>query len=138
MGFATNLFCNITFNRETYNSLYEVDNRIKELEECLNTCKKEIRDLAMMTEPDKFYNKESYSSPYEFVYKVLEEDFELIEEYNVELYKLYILKENWKKCHDENGLAIDPPDCISWDTAFLNGDFVQTVKYPNLEDKLFS
>lgn len=136
MGWQTDLFCNITFNRETYNSLYEVNDRIEELEKCLNTCKKEIRDLVMMTEPEKFYDKKSYSNPYEFVNKVLEGDFELIEEYNVELYKLYKLRENWEKCHDENGLAIDPPDCIGWDTAFLDGDFVKTIKYPNVEDKL--
>ena len=47
-----------------------------------------------------------------------------------------MLKENWTKCHDENGLAIDPPNGIGWDTAFLDGDFVKTVKYPNSEDKL--
>ena len=61
MGWQTDLFCNITFNRETYNNLYEVEDRISELEGYVNTCKKEIRNLAIMTEPEKFYNKEDYN-----------------------------------------------------------------------------
>ena len=45
MGWQTDLFCNITFNRETYNNLYEVEDRISELEGYVNTCKKEIRNI---------------------------------------------------------------------------------------------
>ena len=58
-------------------------------------------------------------------------NLELIEEYTITLYKLNLLLENWDSCHNEEGLAINPPNNITWKTAFLTGDFVNTVKYPN-------
>lgn len=136
MGWQTDLFCNITFDRETYNNLYEVEDRISELERYVNTCKKEIRNLAIMTEPEKFYNKEDYNSPYDFVNKTVEDNLELIEEYSVELYKLYMLRDCWDKCHNDKGLAISPPKGINWDSAYLDGDFIKTVDYPEVENKL--
>lgn len=130
MSWSTDLFCNISFNRKTYNSLDDVDSNIEELKNCLNTCKQEIRDIAMMTEYSKFYNPEDYDSPYAFVSETIDTNLGLIEEYVSELTDLYKLRDNWEKCH-ENELAINPPDNIHWDSAFLDGDFVKSVKHPN-------
>ena len=65
-----------------------------------------------------------------------QDSIDLIEEYSIELYKLNILLSNWDACHDESGLAINPPDGIGWQTAFLDGDFVRTIKHPNTNDIL--
>ena len=56
---------------------------------------------------------------------------EEMDDYKYDLFKLEYLRDNWEHCHNDKGLAIDPPENIQWDTAFLDGDFVRTVKYPN-------
>lgn len=136
MSWSTELFCNLSFNRETFNSKFEVEDKIKELDECINTCKKELRDMALMTEPSKFMGKEDESDPYLFVTSKVEDSLELLEEYTIERYKLCVLLENWENCHNEEGLAIYPPDGINWDTAYLHGDFVHSTKYPTDKDLL--
>lgn len=136
MSWSTELFCNLSFNRETFNSKFEVEDKIKELDECINTCKKELRDMALMTEPSKFMGKEDESNPYLFVTSKVEDSLELLEEYTIERYKLCVLLENWDNCHNEEGLAIYPPDGINWDTAYLHGDFVHSTKYPTDKDLL--
>lgn len=136
MSWSTELFCNLSFNRETFNSKFEVEDKIKELDKCINTCKKELRDMALMTEPSKFMGKEDESDPYLFVTSKVEDSLELLEEYTIERYKLCVLLENWENCHNEEGLAIYPPDGINWDTAYLHGDFVHSTKYPTDKDLL--
>lgn len=136
MSWSTELFCNLSFNRETFNSKFEVQDKIKELDECINTCKKELRDMALMTEPAKFMGKEDESDPYFFVTSKVEDSLELLEEYTIERYKLQVLLENWENCHNEEGLAIYPPDGVNWDTAYLHGDFVHSTKYPTNKDLL--
>ena len=86
----------------------------------------------MMTEPSKFC-PEDYD-PLIWMHNEFQDSIDLIEEYLVELYKLNLLLSNWDSCHDESGLAINPPDEITWETAFLDGDFVKTIKYPNAND----
>ena len=134
MGWNTDLFCNISFNKKTYNSLYDVENEIDELKNAIKNAKDAIRDAVLMTEPDKMYDKEAYSSPYEYLKDIYETNMEVLEEYMYDLFKLEYLRDNWNKCHDSStGLAIDPPDDVQWDSAFLSGDFIRTLKYPNDE-----
>lgn len=129
MGWATNLFCKITFNRETYNTKDEVLNRIDELEQGLKIAKDEIKSLVTMTEPNKFCPNDE--EPLYWLINSYEWSMELIEEYTKELYKLNLLLGIWDNCHNENGLAIEPPSEIKYNTAFLDGDFVNTIKHPN-------
>lgn len=134
MSWSTELFCNVSYSRETFNSKTEVENKISELDKCIETCKKNIRDMALMTEPSKFMSKDSDESPYYFVTEQVEDNLELLEEYLIDRWKLYILLDNWNNCHNEKGLAIYPPDNIKWDTAYLHGDFVRSTKYPTNKD----
>lgn len=133
MSWSTELFCNVSFNRETFDSRGEVEDRISELDRNIETCKKVIRDMALMTEPSKFISKDSDESPYYFVTEQVEDNLELLEEYTVERWKLSLLLENWNNCHNEEGLAIYPPDGVNGDTAYLHGDFVRSTKYPTNE-----
>lgn len=132
MGWSTKLFCNISFNRETFNSKIEVQDKIEETKTYIQNAKDHLRDLLMMTEPSKFC-PEDYD-PLIWMHNEFQDSIDLIEEYLVELYKLNLLLSNWDSCHDESGLAINPPDEITWETAFLDGDFVKTIKYPNAND----
>ena len=129
MGWNTELFCNITFNKETYNSKNEVLNEIDHIQKCLESAKQDCRNLLLMTEPKKFCPEDD--DPICWMTNLYNSNLELIEEYTITLYKLELLLENWDSCHNEEGLAINPPDNITWKTAFLDGDFVNTVKYPN-------
>lgn len=133
MGWSTDLLCTISFSKETYNHKDEVESKISELDRCIESCKRTIRDMALMTEPSKFIdsNDNTDGSPYYFVTSQVEENLEALEEFIIERYKLCLLLENWEKCHNEKGLAIYPPDNIDWDSAYLSGDFVRSTKYPD-------
>lgn len=133
MSWETRLFCGISFNRKTYNNKYEVENDIEELEACINTCERELQDLAIMTEPEKFMSKEDYESPYDFVYQKVSGNIDLLKEYSVEKAQLELLLNEWDHCHDKNGLAI-PPEQSMWNVAYLDGDFIKTTKNPKGHD----
>lgn len=132
MGWSTELFCNISFNKETFNCKEAVQERINDIERYLQNDKDHLRDLLMMTEPAKFC-PENYD-PLIWLRNEFQDAIDSVEEYSMELYKLKTLLINWDACHDENGLAINPPDGITWETAFLDGDFVKSIKYPNAND----
>ena len=130
MGWSTSLFCNIEFNRKSYNSLYEVELDISEIENTIQLYKDKIKAYATMTEPDKVikFDEEKYDNLLLQVNDEISTMLEELEEYFYELMKLEYLQKNWDNCHDKNGVAIAPPDDIHWDTAYLEGDFIKTNK----------
>lgn len=134
MGWSTELFCNISFNRETYNSLYEVEKDIDECKSMIQFYIDKLRTLAVMTEPQKVLNcKDSEGfdlNPIDVINTEFDSIIEELDEYKFKLFKLEYLKDNWEYCHNKEGLAINPPKDISWDTAYLDGDFVKTVEHP--------
>lgn len=131
MSWSTELFCNITFNRETFNSKSEVEERIEEIERYSQSVRGQIRDLTMMTEPQKFC-PENYD-PIIWLRNEIQDSLDALEECTIDLYKLNLLLENWNSCHNEEGLAIEPPDVVR-QNAFLEGDFVKTTECPNAND----
>lgn len=131
MGWSTSLFCNVEFNRETYNSLYEVQDKLDEVNKGIKSCESTLRDLVVCQNPSIFVDKDSQDSPYWTMIRTFEENMELLEEYYIEKYKLLLLIDNWDNCHNKEGLAINTPDNVKWDSAFLEGDFVRTVKNPD-------
>ena len=56
---------------------------------------------------------------------------EEIEEYYYELIKLEYRRGNWDNCHTKEGLAINAPEEITWETAYLDGDFIKGTKNNN-------
>lgn len=87
-----------------------------------------------MTEPCKFFSKNEYDSGYSFIDQNFRDSIESLEEALYNKWELEILLENWDRCHNKEGLAIDPPDNINYDSAFMSGDFIKTVKFPNSKD----
>lgn len=132
MGWSTKLFCNISFNRETFNSKIKVQDKIEETKMYLQNAKDHLRDLLMMTEPGKFCPENC--DPLIWMRNEFQDSIEEIEDYSVELYKLNLLLTNWDSCHNDSGLAINHPDGINYNTAFLDGDFIRTVKYPDINE----
>ena len=129
MSWSTELFCNISFDRETFNTKNEVLNRIDEVKKTIDIIKSYIKNLVMITEPKKFIDDEY--DPIMYLTNECENNFEELEECNKELYKLNLLLDNWDYCHNEEGLAIYPPEEV---TAYLHGDFVNSTKYPNINE----
>lgn len=133
MGWSTELFCNISFNRKTYNSLGEVESDIEEMKDILQRYKDKIKAYAVMTEPDKMikFDDESYDNLLSQVDGEVSDMLEEMEEYYYELIKLEYLRDNWDNCHTKEGLAINAPEKITWETAYLDGDFIKGTKNNN-------
>ena len=133
MGWSTELFCNISFNRKTYNSLGEVESDIEEMKDILQRYKDKIKAYAVMTEPDKMikFDDESYDNLLSQVNDKVSDMLEEMEEYYYELIKLEYLRDNWDNCHTKEGLAINAPEEITWETAYLDGDFIKGTKNNN-------
>ena len=131
MGWQTDLFCNLTFNRQTFNSISAVDDKIDELTETIKFNEGVLKELALITEPDKLLHLEEGEDPIDKIRRMVRDSLEELEEDYIERWKLEILKDNWNHCHNEEGLAINPPECAVWPNAYLDGDFVKYVKHPN-------
>ena len=133
MGWSTELFCNISFNRKTYNSLGEVESDIEEMKDILQRYKDKIKAYAVMTEPDKMikFDDESYDNLLSQVNDEVSDMLEEMEEYYYELIKLEYLRDNWDNCHTKEGLAINAHEEITWETAYLDGDFIKGTKNNN-------
>ena len=84
MGWSTELFCNISFNRKTFNSKYEVEDELEATKRCLETAKSRLRNIAMITEPKKFCDDDG--DPICWLDNEITDQLELIEEYTVDIY----------------------------------------------------
>ena len=129
MGWSTELFCNISFNRKSYNSLSEVGDDIETAKKIIQLYKDKIRAYAVMTEPDKMvkFDDERYDNLLMQIDGEVSDMLEEMEEYYDELFRLQYLWENWENCHTKDGLAINAPKEITWETAYLDGDFVKSA-----------
>ena len=105
MGWETNVITQITFNKETYDSIYKVE---EELEFCNKRIKEIVNSIMMYSTSrpqDILLNREE--ATLETIQEDIEDKLELLEEYFVKRNALVILKENFK-CVD--GDYIDNPN----------------------------
>ena len=105
MGWETNVITQISFNKETYNSIYKV-------EEEIDFCNKRIQDIvnklmiySTSRPQDILLNREE--ATLETIQEDVEEMLDLLEEYFIKRSDLEILKDNFK-CVD--GDYIDNPN----------------------------
>lgn len=133
MSQSTRLFTTINFAGKTYNSINDVRIELQDIEIRINDLKSNLRVLAYMTEPNKMKPEDATVSEYldanvNYLYTEFEELF-------VKRYKLEMLIEEWDKCHNNEGLGINPPDDVKY-KSFIDGDFVYTEKHPTKESLL--
>ena len=133
MSQSTRLFTTINFAGKTYNSLNDARIELQEVEARIEDLKSNLRVLAYITEPNKMKPEDATASEYldanvNYLYTEFEELF-------VKRYKLEMLIEEWDKCHNNEGLGINPPDEIKY-KSFIDGDFVYTEKHPTKESLL--
>lgn len=135
MGWGSTLYTSLYFSKDTFNSKYEVQSKIDELNGSIEMNKSELRDLALMTEPDKMLRYDGMDeglTATDLVRNNFNSCMEILEEDIAQRESLLLLLEKWDECHDkETGLAIPPPDDWKWDTAYFDGDFVKTVNDKN-------
>lgn len=129
MGWGTTLYTSLYFSRETFRTKYEVESALNDAKKMRDLYKDKIKAMVFMTEPNKYYSTEE-GVILEQVQNDLDIQFEGLDEYNYEIYKLELLLEEWDKCHNEDGKAICPPEDMPYDTCYLHGDFIEMV-YPN-------
>ena len=131
MGWETDLVTSISFNRETYQTKYQVEQDLKDVNKSIQDIKGYISDFATMTEPAKFMPKDEDDdlSPYEWVQQTLKALFEELDSYYYDKFKLEILLDDWDKCHTKKGKPIIPKGQIRkilyGDIAYIDGDFIE-------------
>lgn len=124
MSWETRLYTSIHYNRKTYETLGQVQSDIQDCEDGIARCKKRLMELAIITEPAKFAGEDA--DPLTWMENEVEEQVELLTEYQTELTDLYKLEEAWDRCHTSDGEPIHEPEDMAWNTAYINGDFILT------------
>lgn len=92
MGYGTAFTTEIYLNRQIFQNLYELDERIKEVEGYIESAKKELLALAVSTPKDVIAEKDESGYPQNPIDEVLRktsEIFEWLEDNYTELHKLY-------------------------------------------------
>lgn len=93
MGFGMYLMTTLYYNRVTYKTKWEVEQRIEELKENIERYKEAIGNLVLITEPKKFIPDDD-ADPLRWLTNEYKEYMELIEEDQYELFKLELLYNN--------------------------------------------
>lgn len=92
MGFGTGFTTEIYLNRQLFNSRYELDEKIEEIEGYIESTKKELTAMAVGTPKDIMSekNEDGYiQSPLDQILRKTTELFEWLEENYSQLNKLY-------------------------------------------------
>jgi hypothetical protein len=101
MGFGTAFTTEIYLNRQLFNSRYELDETVKELEGYIESSKRELTALAVATPKDIIAEKDESGypqNPFDEVLRKTSEIFEFMEENYSNLNKLY----QYQQYLDEN------------------------------------
>jgi hypothetical protein len=96
MGYGTSFTTEIYLSRKVFNSDSELDDNIKEIESLININKKIILALAVSTPKDvlSFNNEGDFNEhPLDIIIHRTDKIFESLDEYYLELSRLYILRQ---------------------------------------------
>lgn len=117
------------FPGKTYNNKREVELDLESERNLLHSVQIELRDLALMTEPNKFFDSKDCSL-YEQISDKVNALLSEITTRTIYIIRLETLFQKWDDCHNEEGLGIDVPDDFEY-KSYIGGDFVYTEKYPD-------
>lgn len=96
MGYGTTFTTEIYLNRQIFNSRYELDERVKNLESYIESAKRELTAFAVGTPKDIMVEKNEdgeIENPIDQILRRTSETFEWMEDNYRELYKLYQFQE---------------------------------------------
>jgi len=103
MGYGTAFTTEIYLNRQIFESRYELDEKIKEIEGYIESAKQELTALAVSTPKDVIAEKDESGYPQNPIDEVLRktrETFEWMEENYRELNKLYQFRQYLEETPD--------------------------------------
>ena len=133
MGSGCTLRTNIYFSHKSYKSKDEVMNDIDLHARIIKDCENELMQLAIMTEPDKFWRKDEAEvgeTPWVWIQNQVTRNIESIKESQEELSKLVTLLYCWDECHDKEDYAIEPFNGTGYDKSYFWGDWIDS-NYPD-------
>lgn len=133
MGWETNLMVRLRYNRKSYQSKYEVEIDLEDVNDMIKYHSNKLHSLAMMTEPKKFMEEDA--DPLQWISNEVRDSLEELEEYYIDKYKLEMLLEYWNKCHTKEDEPIHAPEGIGWDDAYIDGDFILTKEEKEKQKK---
>lgn len=132
MSQKTTLYTTVKFDfyYKTYNSKREVEVDLETEKSAISSASNKIRELALMTEPNKFFDSK-VDNVYNQLTKEVDSLLDEIKDRTVNVIRLNLLLSKWDECHDEKGLGIDPPENLELNKSYIKGDFVYTQIYPD-------
>ena len=133
MGWETNLMVHLRYNRKSYQSRYEVERDLEDVNDMIKYHSNKLQSLAMMTEPKKFMEEDA--DPLQWISNEVRDSLEELEEYYIDKYKLEMLLEYWDKCHTKEDEPIHAPEGVGWDDAYIDGDFILTKEEKEKQNK---
>ena len=93
MGWQTDVITQIVFNKETYNSIYEIEAEIECNNKCIQNIKDELYVMTIARPEDLLIHNEEMDLL--GLQRDVRDKLELLEESIIENYKLEILKDNF-------------------------------------------
>lgn len=135
MGFGTYLFCDLYFNRSTFETKEQVKSELEQMNSYIKDLEGKLYDFGVMTEPDKFFKSEESNINYlSLIREEINDTIQELEGAYIDRYKLELLIDNWDSCHTSDGKAITPKFDESKYSAFLSGDFVPSDRGEEEDD----
>lgn len=132
MGWSTELYTSITYNRKTYNTKFQVESDLEAARAEAQRAKERIRQLAVITDPAK-YMPEDWDNPLEWLNSSLDEAMESLEEANIDIWKLEYLLQEWDSCHLPDGSPRPMPKDLSMIDSYIWGDFIGVKSIDDLK-----
>lgn len=133
MGWGIYLYPQIYYSKVDFKSKYDVEDEIDSIKRIIKMLEDKLLALVMTTEPNKMIDKDFEGSPMEWLqmkYRQIMDGYEdSLKGYYYQLWKLELLYDNWDNAHNEDGLAIPPPEGSfeGYGTAYTKGDYVKTI-----------
>lgn len=128
MGWQTDVITQIVFNKETYNSIYEIELEIDCNNKCIQNIKDELYIMTVARPEDLLIHNEEMDLL--GLQRDVRDKLELLEECIIENYKLEILKDNFDL---RDGDYIDNPEKTQNIKKWLVDNFILESKDINNE-----
>lgn len=122
MSYSTYLQTTIEFQRKTYSNLSRVLDDIDDARHAINSAKETLRNLAFITEPQKFCGKDD--DPMIWLKKETNDALDYLAESLINLYELQILRDSWDDIQRDGDKFVPAPH----NKSYLEGDFIPSTE----------
>lgn len=128
MSWETTLLSFIDFHRQTFDSMHAIEEAMDECNSLIRLAKEDLFALATATDGSIFLEKDSECTVFDALRAKFHNAIDILEEELPKLNDLYKIKENFEKAQytgkDGKKYFKPIPKNISWDDAFIDGDFI--------------